>query len=138
MLFYERLSKERGGRDDEAGDAALCEEPEDVPNVKVELSKDLADVSLSMRSISLKRQNDLAIPVLLCVQFLKFPLTKQTCFFAVDLGRQHAVLAGQEHLRAHVLRLHVADVWLHPDNSTQGPITSRTADGCEAELIFRS
>ena len=52
MLFYERLSKER--RDGEREDTFCEEESDEIPNVKVELTKDLADVSiLIMRLCSL-------------------------------------------------------------------------------------
>ena len=44
MLFYERLSKER--KDGEREDAFCEEESDEIPNVKVELTKDLADVSI--------------------------------------------------------------------------------------------
>ena len=49
MLFYERLSKER--KEEEHGEETAtttmcCEQSDDVPNVKVELTKDLADVSI--------------------------------------------------------------------------------------------
>ena len=46
MLFYERLSKER--RDGEREDTFCEEESDEIPNVKVELTKDLADVSILM------------------------------------------------------------------------------------------
>ena len=45
MLFYERLSKECK---DSERDEASCEEPDEMPNVKVELTKDLADVSIEL------------------------------------------------------------------------------------------
>ena len=45
MLFYERLSKERKEEDHIEETTTSCEQSDDIPNIKVDLTKDLADVS---------------------------------------------------------------------------------------------
>ena len=45
MLFYERLSKESKDEDHIEETTTCYEQSDDIPNIKVDLTKDLADVS---------------------------------------------------------------------------------------------
>ena len=98
MLFYERIRP--GQKSEDEQDMQVAEDiEEDTPKLKVDLSKELADVRFSSEFLKLCvfYHGTLEINKPIIDMWL---IIRNQCYFpvSVDMARQHAVSAGQKHI----------------------------------------